>query len=46
MGVRAQDLFAANNIKVIVGASASPVEELIEAYLNDSLETGSNVCDH
>ena len=46
MGVRAQDLFAANNIKVIVGASASPVGELIEAYLNDSLETGSNVCDH
>ncbi len=46
MGVRAQDLFAANDIKVIVGASASPVEELIEAYLNDSLETGSNVCDH
>ncbi len=46
MGVRAQDLFAANNIKVIVGVSASPVEELIESYLNDSLETGSNVCDH
>jgi len=46
MGMRAQDLFAANNIKVIVGAAAETTENLVAAFLDDSLETGENVCDH
>ena len=46
MGMRAQDLFAANNIKVIVGASAETTENLVAAFLDNSLETGDNVCDH
>jgi ATP-binding protein involved in chromosome partitioning len=46
MGQRAQQLFAQNNIKVIVGASDQPPEELVSAYLNNTLETGSNICDH
>ena len=46
MGQRAQQLFAQNNIKVVVGASDQPPEELVSAYLNNTLQTGSNICDH
>ncbi len=46
MGARALDLFAQNNIKVIVGASALAPEELVKQYLDNSLQTGGNVCDH
>ena len=46
MGARALELFAQNNIKVIVGASALTPEELVQQYLDNSLQTGGNVCDH
>ena len=46
MGQRAQQLFAANNIKVLVGAAAAPVEELVDAYLKGTLVAGENLCDH
>ncbi len=46
MGMRAQNLFTENNIKVLVGASAEPTEDLIKAYLAGTLVTGDNVCDH
>ncbi len=46
MGSRAQNLFAQNNIKVVVGASAETTENLVAAFLDNSLETGDNACDH
>jgi predicted Fe-Mo cluster-binding NifX family protein len=46
MGARALDLFAQNNIKVIVGAAALTPEELVKQYLENTLQTGGNVCDH
>ena len=46
MGGRAQRLFAENGIKVIVGAAAQSPHELVSAYLEGTLETGENVCDH
>ena len=46
MGQRAQQLFAQNNIRVVVGASDQPPEELVSAYLDNTLETGDNICDH
>ncbi|MGD8522465.1 MAG: NifB/NifX family molybdenum-iron cluster-binding protein [Desulfobacterales bacterium] len=46
MGARAIDLFAQNDIKVIVGAPALTPEELIKQYLDDTLVAGANVCDH
>jgi predicted Fe-Mo cluster-binding NifX family protein len=46
MGARALDLFAQNNIKVIVGASALTPEELVKQYLDNTLQTAGNVCDH
>lgn len=46
MGQRAQQLFAQNDIKVVIGASCDSPEELVSAYLKDTLETGDNICDH
>jgi predicted Fe-Mo cluster-binding NifX family protein len=46
MGARALDLFAQNDIKVIVGAAALTPEELVKQYLDNTLQTGGNVCDH
>ena len=45
MGAMAQELFEQNNIKVIVGAQGS-IDEAINAFLSDSLESTNSVCDH
>lgn len=46
MGARAVDLFSQNGIKVITGAPVAAPEELVKQFLDNSLETGANVCDH
>lgn len=46
MGQRAQQLFAQNDIEVIVGAPAETPEQLVKAYADGALQTGSNICDH
>ena len=46
MGSRAQQLFAANNVKVIAGASTGKPEDIVKLYLGNSLITGANTCDH
>ena len=46
MGARAQNLFAEQNIDVVVGAPADTPESIVQAYLDGSLQTGANVCDH
>jgi ATP-binding protein involved in chromosome partitioning len=46
MGGRALDLFSQNDIQVITGAPNLPAEALVEQHLNQTLQTGLNVCDH
>jgi len=46
MGARAQELFSQRQIAVITGASGEEPEAVIRAYLDGSLATGENVCDH
>ncbi len=46
MGARAIGLFEQLGVKVIVGAPCDTPEKIVQAYLNNSLETGQNVCDH
>jgi predicted Fe-Mo cluster-binding NifX family protein len=46
MGQRAQQIFQQKNIEVIVGAPCQTPEELVQSYLNGTLEYGQNVCDH
>jgi ATP-binding protein involved in chromosome partitioning len=46
MGARAQALFTQNNIKVVVGAPSEEPERIVNAYLDGSLRTGTNICDH
>ncbi|MBC8206852.1 MAG: NifB/NifX family molybdenum-iron cluster-binding protein [Kiritimatiellaeota bacterium] len=46
MGSRAQQLFAQNDIQVVVGAPSAAAEELALAWMNGSLVSGANACDH
>ena len=46
MGQRAQQLFAQNQIEVVVGAPAESAEDVVSAYLEGRMECGDNVCDH
>ncbi len=46
MGMRAQQLFNHNNIDVIVGAPSERAEMIAAAFLEKSLTTGDNLCDH
>ena len=46
MGRRAQQLFAQNNIEVIVGAPNNEPQELVQQHLTGQLQTGQNICDH
>ena len=46
MGQRAQELFSQNGIAVVVGAPSDTPEQLAAAYLDGTLQTGANVCDH
>ena len=46
IGVKAQDLFAQNNIEVFIGIGAELPAKLVENYLNNQLKSGDNPCDH
>jgi len=46
MGGHAQSLFGEQGIKVIVGCPAEVPEKLVLDYLNGTLVTGANGCDH
>ena len=46
MGSRAQQLFAQNNIQVIIGVQESEPKMLVEQYLLQTLQSGTNLCDH
>ncbi len=46
MGQKAQSLFAKYGITVIVGAPAEDPEILVKSYLEGSLVSGENLCDH
>jgi predicted Fe-Mo cluster-binding NifX family protein len=46
MGQRAQQLFTAQNIAVVVGAPADTPEKLAESFLAGTLQSGVNACDH
>ncbi len=46
MGIKAQELFAQNNIEVCIGVSSATPKYLVEQYLDNQLQTGQNLCDH
>ncbi len=45
MGQRALDLFAQNNIEVVMGVGSDEPEKLVNQYLSQNLESGNNLCD-
>ncbi len=46
MGSRAQQLFAQNNIEVIIGLQSDNLKGLVETYISEGLASGDNLCDH
>jgi ATP-binding protein involved in chromosome partitioning len=46
MGQRAQSLFAQQGIQVVVGAPSETPDTLVNAFLDGTLESGQNACDH
>lgn len=46
MGGRAQQLFVAQGIQVVVGAPAETSDRLVNDYLAGTLSSGNNTCDH
>ncbi len=46
MGQRAQELFSAKNINVIVGAPINTPENLVKSLMDETLTSGANACDH
>ena len=46
MGQRAQQLFGENDITVVIGAPEMTPEALVDSYLNNTLVSGQNICDH
>ncbi|MBN1423956.1 NifB/NifX family molybdenum-iron cluster-binding protein [Candidatus Fermentibacteria bacterium] len=46
MGGRAQGLFTQQGIEVVVGAPCETPERVVAAYLDGTLQTGDNLCDH
>jgi len=46
MGQRAIELFNQAGVQVFVGAPVDVPEALVKGYLNQTLVTGGNVCDH
>lgn len=46
MGIKAQDIFAENNIEVFIGINEDTPQALVEQYLAKQLVSGNNLCDH
>ena len=46
MGMRAQSLFNQFGIQVVLGSPSGDPKDIAQAYINGTLETGENVCDH
>ncbi len=46
MGQRAQAIFNEAGIDVTVGAPSEEPEKLVHRYLDGTLQTGDNLCDH
>jgi ATP-binding protein involved in chromosome partitioning len=46
MGVRAQELFTQNGIKVVFSGEIATPETLISKYLSGGLKESDNTCDH
>jgi len=46
MGQRALDLFEQNKIDVNYGAQSKTSKELVQDWLDDTLQLGGNSCDH
>ncbi|HVN18687.1 MAG TPA: NifB/NifX family molybdenum-iron cluster-binding protein [Dongiaceae bacterium] len=45
LGARARDVLSASSVEVLTGVPGREPDALISDFLNDKLESGSNICD-
>ena len=46
MGQRAQQLFAEKGIRVVYGVPSDTPESVVKAFLDGTITSGENLCDH
>lgn len=46
MGQRAQQLFAEKGIRVLYGVPSDTPERIVQAFLDGTIVSGKNLCDH
>ena len=46
MGQRALELFASHNIQVVIGAPQAAPQEIVRHFIDGTLVTSTNLCDH
>jgi predicted Fe-Mo cluster-binding NifX family protein len=46
LGMRARTLLAQNGIGIIVGVEEEEPETIVKQFLEGTLQTGANICDH
>ena len=47
MGMKAKEIFAKYNVKIVTGVQPGvSLEDIVKNYLNNNLETGANACSH
>lgn len=46
MGMRAQQLFAEKGIRVVYGVASDTPETIAKAFLDGTIVSGDNLCDH
>ena len=46
IGARAREILARSGVEVFAGAPEAPPLEVVNSYLDGSLEQGENACDH
>ena len=46
MGARAKAIFCDAGIQVVSGVASAPADEVVQTYLDGTLATGANTCDH
>jgi len=46
MGGRAQGMFEQHGVRVLAGAPSAPPEDIVQAWIDETLQLGANACDH
>jgi len=46
MGIKAQELLREFDLEIVIGVENLPIKELVNQYIQGTLKSGANRCDH